>query len=108
MLMKIYTKITIIMVENREPYYFIAICKCKQGDYSKCAALVSPWRAIELTGIRRVITYKKGNKSHMSITFIQHSLKRHSSFCPAGSLRNATIVTLSDGCTLQINEQSSH
>ncbi len=25
------TKITIIVVENREYYYFITICKCKQG-----------------------------------------------------------------------------
>ncbi len=29
-LMKIFAKITIIVVENREPYYFIIICKCKQ------------------------------------------------------------------------------
>ncbi len=34
MLTKIYAKITIIMVENREPYYFITICKCKQGTLS--------------------------------------------------------------------------
>ncbi len=24
-------KITIIVVENREPYYFIIICKCKKS-----------------------------------------------------------------------------
>ncbi len=29
-LMKISEKITIIVVENREPYYFIIICKCKE------------------------------------------------------------------------------
>ncbi len=29
-LMKIHEKITIIVVENRELYYFIIICKCKQ------------------------------------------------------------------------------
>ncbi len=34
---------------------------------------------------------KKGNKSHMSITFIQHSLKKHSSFRPAGSLWSAQL-----------------
>ncbi len=28
-LMKIHAKITIIIEENREPYYFIIICKCK-------------------------------------------------------------------------------
>ncbi len=50
----------------------------------------------------RVIMNEKGNVSHMSITFIQYSSKRHSPFCPAGSLRNAVIVTLSDGCTLWI------
>ncbi len=27
--MKFYVKITIIVVENREPCYFIIICKCK-------------------------------------------------------------------------------
>ncbi len=43
----------------------------------------------------------------MSITFIQHSLQRHSPFRPAGSLQNAAIVTLSDGCTLRI-ESSFH
>ncbi len=32
--------------------------------YSKRAALVSSQRAIELIGIRRVITDEKGNKSH--------------------------------------------
>ncbi len=31
MLTKIYAKITIIVVENREPYYFVTICKCKQS-----------------------------------------------------------------------------
>ncbi len=34
MLMKIRAKITIIVVENREPYYFITICRCKQGRVS--------------------------------------------------------------------------
>ncbi len=29
-LTKIHAKITIIEVENREPYYFITICKCKE------------------------------------------------------------------------------
>ncbi len=29
-LTKICAKITIIAVENREPYYFIIICKCKE------------------------------------------------------------------------------
>ncbi len=29
-LTKIRAKITIIVVENREPYYFIIICKCKK------------------------------------------------------------------------------
>ncbi len=33
-LTKIQAKITIIVVENREPYYFITICKCKQGPLS--------------------------------------------------------------------------
>ncbi len=70
--------------------------------YSKRAALLLPRRATELIGIRRVITDKKGNKSHMSVTFIQHSLKRHSPFRPAGSLWKAAIVMLSDGCTLRI------
>ncbi len=72
------------------------------NSYSKRAALVSPWRAIELIGIRTVITDERKNKSHMSITFIQHSLKRHSPFRPAGSFQDAAIVTLSDGCTLRI------
>ncbi len=31
MLAKIHAKITITVVENRELYYFITICKCKQG-----------------------------------------------------------------------------
>ncbi len=30
-LTKIHAKITIIVVENREPYYFIIICKCKKA-----------------------------------------------------------------------------
>ncbi len=34
MLTKIHAKITIIVVENREPYNFITICKCKQGPLS--------------------------------------------------------------------------
>ncbi len=34
MLTKIHAKITIIIVENREPYHFITICKCKQGPLS--------------------------------------------------------------------------
>ncbi len=29
-LTKIGVKITIIVVENREPHYFIIICKCKE------------------------------------------------------------------------------
>ncbi len=29
-LTKICAKITIIIVENREPYYFIIVCKCKE------------------------------------------------------------------------------
>ncbi len=29
-LTQICVKITIIVVENREPYYFIIICKCKE------------------------------------------------------------------------------
>ncbi len=33
MLTKIHAKITIIVVENREPY-FITICKCKEGPLS--------------------------------------------------------------------------
>ncbi len=32
--MKIGAKITIIVVENREPYYFIIICKCKKVPLS--------------------------------------------------------------------------
>ncbi len=32
--MKICAKITIIVVENREPYYFIIICKCKEVSLS--------------------------------------------------------------------------
>ncbi len=31
-LTKIHTKNTILAVENREPYYFIIICKCKEGS----------------------------------------------------------------------------
>ncbi len=46
---------------------------------------------------------EKGNKSHTSITFIQHSLKRHSPFRPAGSLWNAAIVMLSDRCMLRVD-----
>ncbi len=76
-------------------------------DNSKGVALVSTRRPTELIGIRKVITDEKGNKSHMSITFIQHSLKRHSPFHPAGSLWNAVIVTLSDGCTLRIISQQN-
>ncbi len=34
MLTKIHAKITIIVVENRKAYYFITICKCKQGPLS--------------------------------------------------------------------------
>ncbi len=34
MLMKIHANITITVVENRKPYYFITICKCKQGRLS--------------------------------------------------------------------------
>ncbi len=33
-LTKIPAKITIIVVENREPYYFIIICKCKEVPLS--------------------------------------------------------------------------
>ncbi len=33
-LMKIHTKTTIIVTENREPYYFIIICKCKDAPLS--------------------------------------------------------------------------
>ncbi len=33
-LTKICAKITIIVVENREPYYFIIICKCKEVPLS--------------------------------------------------------------------------
>ncbi len=50
------------------------------ANYSKHSALVSPWRATELIGIQRVIKDEKGNKSYLSITFIQHSLKRHFPF----------------------------
>ncbi len=32
--MKIHVKITIIVVENKEPYYFIIICKCKEVPLS--------------------------------------------------------------------------
>ncbi len=32
--MKIHAKFTIIVVENREPYYFITVCNCKQGPLS--------------------------------------------------------------------------
>ncbi len=40
----------------------------------------------------------------MIITFIQqYSLKRHSPFCPAGSLWNTVIVMLSDRYTLRIS-----
>ncbi len=34
MLTKTRAKITIILVENREPYYFITICKCKEDPLS--------------------------------------------------------------------------
>ncbi len=33
-LTKIRAKITIIVVENKEPYYFIIICKCKDVPLS--------------------------------------------------------------------------
>ncbi len=33
-LTKIRAKIIIIVVENREPYYFIIICKCKEVPLS--------------------------------------------------------------------------
>ncbi len=33
-LTKICAKITIIVVENKEPYYFIIICKCKEVPLS--------------------------------------------------------------------------
>ncbi len=72
------------------------------GVNSKSAALKLPQRTTELIGIQRVITNEKGNKSHMSITFSQHSLKRHSPRHPASSLWNALIVILSDACTLRI------
>ncbi len=75
--------------------------------YSKRAALVSPQRNTELIGFRRVIKNETGNKSHTSITFIQHSMKRHSPFHPAGSLQNATIVRLSDRCTIRIYQNHS-
>ncbi len=32
--MKIRAKIALIVVENREPYYFIVICKCKEVPLS--------------------------------------------------------------------------
>ncbi len=34
MLIKSHAEITIIVIENREPYYSITICKCKQGPLS--------------------------------------------------------------------------
>ncbi len=37
-LIKIRVKITIIIVENKEPYYFIIICKCKKVPLSESAA----------------------------------------------------------------------
>ncbi len=33
-LTKIRAKITIIVVENRESYYFIIICKCKEVEFT--------------------------------------------------------------------------
>ncbi len=33
-LTKIHAKITIIVVENGEPYYFITICECEEGPLS--------------------------------------------------------------------------
>ncbi len=87
---------------DTECCYITAIYPCNTTCELLSDKFVSPWRATELTGIRRVITDEMGNKSHMSITFIQHSLKRHSSFCPTGSLRNTAIVKLSDGYTLRI------
>ncbi len=59
-----------------------------KGGYSKHAVLVSPQRATELIGIRRVIMHKKG----INVIWALHSLKRHSPFRPAGSLQNAMIV----------------
>ncbi len=34
LLTKICAKITMIVVQNREYYYFIIICKCKEGPLS--------------------------------------------------------------------------
>ncbi len=73
-----------------------------ESYYSKRAALVLPRRATLVIGIQRVTKDEKGNKSHTSITFVRHSLKGNAPFRPAGSLRNTAIVTLSDGCSLQI------
>ncbi len=67
--------------------------------FEACSASIATG-ATKLIGIPRLITHEKGSKSHKSITFIQHSLKIHSPFRPAGPLPNTTIVTLSDGCTL--------
>ncbi len=84
----------------REPFGILVYTRLKEyctlfrigNSTLKYAALVSLWRASELIGIRRVITNENRNKSHMGITLIQHSLKRHSPFPPAGSLQNAAIV----------------
>ncbi len=61
--------------------------------YLKHAAPVSPQRATELVGIWKVITYENGNTSHLSITFIWDSLKRHSLFRPADSLERSDCNT---------------
>ncbi len=52
-LTKIRAKITIIMVENREPYYFIIICKCKEVplslfSYQISASTFDNWWAVYL------------------------------------------------------------
>ncbi len=50
-LTKIRAKITVTVVENREPYYFIIICKCKEVplslfSYQILASSFDYWRAV--------------------------------------------------------------
>ncbi len=51
-LMKILAKITIIVVENREPYYFIIICECKRvplylfSYHMLASTLTMDWQSI--------------------------------------------------------------
>ncbi len=66
--MKIHAKITIIVVENREPYYFVIIGKCKQG----------PLRLFSYQMLASTLTMDDRSISYMSMV---HGHIRLASLC---------------------------